>query len=152
DPTILVTGGSLTLRNDNIQGTTGSSDPIISISGGTLNMGTAQDPGGNTLDINGSGPFIANQSGNSIPQVGNTFELNGTVVTQPLAFADSYTAYINQSLNVPALGVLSNDVDPNGSPLTAILVSGPSHGKLSWNGDGSFSYTPATNFNQIDSF
>jgi uncharacterized delta-60 repeat protein len=154
DPTIMVTGGSLTLRNDNIQGTTGFSgtDTVISAIGGSLDLGTAQNPGGNTLNSNDSGPFIDNRTGNSIPQVGNTFEVNGTVVTQPLAFDDSYTAYPNQALNVPALGVLGNDTDPNGSPLTAILVSGPSHGKLSWNGDGSFSYTPATNFNQIDSF
>ena len=38
------------------------------------------------------------------------------------------------------------------TPLTAILVSGPAHGTLTLNADGSFSYTPDANFNGADSF
>ena len=37
-------------------------------------------------------------------------------------------------------------------PLTAILVSGPAHGTLTLNADGSFSYTPDANYNGTDSF
>ncbi len=33
-----------------------------------------------------------------------------------------------------------------------MLVTGPSHGTLTLNADGSFSYTPAANFNGSDSF
>src|SRR5205807_1061036 len=36
--------------------------------------------------------------------------------------------------------------------LTAVLVTGPAHGTLTWNTDGSFTYTPAANFNGTDSF
>ena len=36
--------------------------------------------------------------------------------------------------------------------LTAVLVSGPAHGTLTLNADGSFTYTPAANFNGTDSF
>jgi VCBS repeat-containing protein len=36
--------------------------------------------------------------------------------------------------------------------LTAILVSGPGHGTLNLNPNGSFSYTPAANFNGTDAF
>ncbi|MFA9566423.1 MAG: gamma-glutamyl-gamma-aminobutyrate hydrolase family protein, partial [Acidimicrobiales bacterium] len=45
-----------------------------------------------------------------------------------------------QILNVAAGGVLANDSDLEGNPLTAVLVSGPSNGTLSLNADGSFSY------------
>jgi len=42
--------------------------------------------------------------------------------------------------------VLSNDTDPDGDALNAVLVSNVSHGTLTLNSDGSFSYTPATDF------
>src|SRR5262249_31727236 len=56
------------------------------------------------------------------------------------------------SLSVPAPGVLGNDTDPEGQPLTAQLVSGPAHGTLTFNANGSFTYTPAANYNGPDEF
>src|SRR5207249_9796665 len=56
------------------------------------------------------------------------------------------------TLTVAAPGVLANDGDVDGDPLTAILISGPTHGTLTSNSDGSFSYSPAANFNGTDSF
>src|SRR5262249_58953539 len=53
---------------------------------------------------------------------------------------------------VGAPGVLANDSDANGDTLNAILVSGPSHGTLTLDPDGSFTYTPAANYNGSDSF
>ena len=53
---------------------------------------------------------------------------------------------------MPAPGVLGNDVDPDGDPLTAILVTGPAHGALTFNPDGSFVYTPDANYSGPDSF
>jgi hypothetical protein len=77
-PTILVTGGSLTLRNDTIhQASATFADPAIAITGGTLDLGTASSPGGNTLNIDGPGTFIQNTTPNPIATVGDTFELNG---------------------------------------------------------------------------
>src|SRR5262249_35819735 len=51
-PTILVTGGSLTLRGCTIEESTGYSDAAIAVTGGTLDLGAASSPGGNTLNIN----------------------------------------------------------------------------------------------------
>ena len=49
--------------------------------------------------------------------------------------------------------MLGNDTDPDGDTLTAAVVdSAPSHGTLTLNADGSFTYTPAANFNGTDSF
>jgi VCBS repeat-containing protein len=50
--------------------------------------------------------------------------------------------------------VLTNDTDRNsGDTLSAVLVSGPSHvASFALNADGSFSYTPAANYNGTDSF
>ena len=57
------------------------------------------------------------------------------------------------SLNVTAgNGVLAGDSDPEGTPLTAVKDSDPLHGTVTLNADGSFSYTPAADFNGNDSF
>ena len=45
-------------------------------------------------------------------------------------------------LTVAAPGVLGNDTDADGDPLTAQLVTGPANGTLALNADGSFTYTP----------
>jgi VCBS repeat-containing protein len=51
-----------------------------------------------------------------------------------------------------ASGVLANDADPRGNPLKAVLGASPTHGTLTLNADGSFSYTPARNYKGSDSF
>ena len=51
-----------------------------------------------------------------------------------------------------APGVLGNDSDIDGDTLTAVLVSGPAHGTLALNSDGSFTYTPSANYNGSDAF
>jgi Big-like domain-containing protein/coenzyme PQQ synthesis protein D (PqqD) len=76
----------------------------------------------------------------------------GTPPGSPVADDDSYTTRAGASLTVAAPGVLANDVSPSGSPLTAILVSGPAHGALSLNSHGSFTYTPVSGFSGTDSF
>ena len=48
--------------------------------------------------------------------------------------------------------VLTNDIDAESSTLTAALVSGPTHGSLTLDADGSFSYTPDANFHGTDTF
>jgi VCBS repeat-containing protein len=48
--------------------------------------------------------------------------------------------------------VLSNDSDVDGDTLTANLVSGPAHGSLTLDADGSFSYTPDADWNGTDNF
>jgi hypothetical protein len=49
-------------------------------------------------------------------------------------------------------GVLANDSDPEGDAMTATAVSGPVNGSLSFNADGTFTYTPFANFFGSDSF
>src|SRR5262249_41723268 len=70
----------------------------------------------------------------------------------PVAVNDSYSTNQNTTLTVAAPGVLANDSDVDGDALTTILVTGPSHGTLTLNSNGSFTYTPATNFSGTDSY
>lgn len=71
----------------------------------------------------------------------------------PVASNDTYGVAEDALLNVPAPGVLGNDWDPDGHDLSAVLVSNVTHGVLSLNtSDGSFTYTPSTNWHGADTF
>ena len=70
----------------------------------------------------------------------------------PLAGDDVYSTLEGTALQIPAPGVLSNDSDIDGGPLTAVHLADPSHGALVLNPDGSFTYTPAAGFSGVDSF
>src|SRR5262249_6740267 len=73
----------------------------------------------------------------------------GAVNNAPIAQNDVAAT----SEDTPVNGnVLTNDSDVDGDPLSAILVSGPSHGSLTLNADGSFTYTPDDDYNGADSF
>ncbi|MCU1503809.1 MAG: hypothetical protein JWM12_3163, partial [Ilumatobacteraceae bacterium] len=70
----------------------------------------------------------------------------------PVAVANSYTLNEDTTLTVAAAGVLANDTDPRGLPLTAVLVSGVANGALTFNADGGFTYVPRPTFNGAASF
>ncbi len=68
----------------------------------------------------------------------------------PTAADDSYGTDEDTPLTIEAAGVLNNDSDDN--PLTAGVVSNPANGTLWLNSDGTFTYTPYSNFHGTDSF
>jgi hypothetical protein len=73
----------------------------------------------------------------------------------PTAVGDSYTVITGATLNIATVsGVLANDTDDDSlhAVIRAVIASGPSHGSLTLNPDGSFSYTPAANFVGSDTF
>ncbi|HOG48996.1 MAG TPA: SUMF1/EgtB/PvdO family nonheme iron enzyme, partial [Lentisphaeria bacterium] len=82
-----------------------------------------------------------------------TMPLGGAALTaqwngQPVAIDDSYTLYVldpSLPLTVPAIGVLSNDTDPEGNPLTAVNASTPTKGTVTLYTNGSFEYKPEPN-------
>ncbi len=70
----------------------------------------------------------------------------------PVGINDSFVVPLNNALSVSSPGVLINDIDANGDTLTANLGTGPENGTLTLNSDGSFEYTPDTNFFGLDTF
>jgi len=89
----------------------------------------------------------------SQPSVAYTFSVANLLVvstTNAIANYDTYNATTNTTLYVPAPGILANDA-ASGS-LTALLVSGPTHGSLTLTNNGGFSYTPTNNFTGMDGF
>jgi Big-like domain-containing protein/Ig-like domain-containing protein len=71
----------------------------------------------------------------------------------PVANNDTYTTKEDAPLRVrPSASILNNDVDADGDALTPELVSDAVRGSLSFNPDGSFTYTPNSDFFGSDSF
>ncbi|MBL8814301.1 MAG: PD40 domain-containing protein, partial [Planctomycetaceae bacterium] len=91
--------------------------------------------------------FVANDF-NGVPDMfARTWDLPATAV------ADSYWLRPNTTTSITAAnGVLRNDIIPNGSALRAVLQTAPSSGTFLLNSDGSFTYTPVTNFEGQVSF
>jgi VCBS repeat-containing protein len=104
-------------------------------------------------NYNGSDSFTYKASDGTNNSVAATVTLTiNSVNDAPVAAGDSYSTDENATLNVGASGVLANDTDADGDAMTAVLVSGPAHGSLMLNANGSFTYTPAANYNGSDSF
>ncbi|NQT41467.1 MAG: tandem-95 repeat protein [Planctomycetes bacterium] len=78
--------------------------------------------------------------------------LAGPSNVAPVAVDNTYSVAEDGSLNVAEPGVLTDDTDADGDPLTASLLTGPTDGTLALSADGSFTYTPDADFNGADSF
>lgn len=80
-------------------------------------------------------------------------ELDVVVNEAPTAVGDTFTVPLGGTLTVPAAGgLLANDSDPEGGPLTAVLADPPAHGSLDLEPDGSLTYTHDGSATLTDSF
>jgi hypothetical protein len=71
----------------------------------------------------------------------------------PEAEDDAYDTRRNTRLLVAAPGVLANDADPDGDPITARVIDAPRNAKsFVLNDDGSFAYEPKPGFTGVDTF
>ena len=123
-----------------------------------------------TLVLNADGSFIYSHLGSEdftdsftyIPFDGKGYGIP-TVVSvtitptndAPVAFPDSITVGVGQTTSLLTGGinsVLLNDTDPDGDPLTAVLVTDTSSGTLVLNPGGTFSYTQSGVMDAGDSF
>jgi len=135
--------------------------------GNTLTAVLVAGPAHGTLTLNANGSFTytpnANFNGDdTFTYRANDGTANSNIATvaitvcpindAPVASNDNYVTNQNTPLTVTVPGVLANDTDVEGSALTAILNSGPSHGTLTLNANGSFTYTATTGYTGSDSF
>jgi len=130
---------------------------------GLINAHSANVVLGNWANVHistskGTNKTVVTKTGASATATSPLTTLGGyEVLNQPPTANNDGPYTLNQgtTLTVPAPGVLGNDTDPDNDPLTAVLVSGPSHAAASGftlNADGSFSYTPDASYFGPDSF
>ena len=117
-----------------------------------------------SLTLNGDGSFSYDPQGfagetsfsyriddgtNKSSTVTTTLVLN----TPPELNDDTYSVTEDVDAVVAAdMGVLANDLDADGDMLTATVTSDTSHGTLTLNANGSFTYSPAPNYFGDDEF
>ncbi|NJL19563.1 MAG: cadherin-like domain-containing protein [Leptolyngbyaceae cyanobacterium SM1_3_5] len=70
----------------------------------------------------------------------------------PVAVDDRFIIGTGETLTIPAAGVLGNDSDPDGNPLTATVATTPTSGSLTLNANGSFTYSSNAGFTGTDRF
>ncbi|MFF3018512.1 FG-GAP-like repeat-containing protein [Streptomyces sp. NPDC057939] len=122
---------------------------VFGLAGGINPQSTA------VADLNGDGrpDVVTANSNNAATYAKDASVLLNTTNRTPTAANDAYGKVgADTALVVGAPGVLGNDTDPDGSPLTAALVTGPTHGTLTLNANGSFSYQPGSAYVGSDSF
>jgi hypothetical protein len=104
-PTVLVAGGSLAMRGDVVQESTGFADAAIAVTNGSLDLGTNASAGNNTININGSGSPVQSTGTGVVTAAGDTFQSNGTTVNplSSLTLTSSVNpAFFGQSITLTA--------------------------------------------------
>ena len=136
--------------------------------GGVLLAAAVSDPANGTLmlDTAGSLQYMPNtgfigtdtftyqvSDGDHLSNIVEvTIEVTADDNTAPTAVNDNYTMQQDGTLVMAAPGVLANDSDPDGDPLTAVLETNPASGSVTLDADGSFTYTPVPGFAGTDTF
>ncbi|HET6576381.1 MAG TPA: choice-of-anchor Q domain-containing protein [Fimbriiglobus sp.] len=135
----------------------GRDDVVV---GGTAGPGTVRVTGSGAsyeVEVSGlsaSGPVgLTVRGGAAVDAAGNANLVSppGEVVSfvrSAGGVPDSFVTRAVTPLTVAAPGVLANDTDPDGRPLTAVLVTAPpaSAGTVQLSPDGSFTFRPAVGF------
>jgi VCBS repeat-containing protein len=163
DAYTIVKGGTL-----NVNATNGVLKNDTDIDGDALTVEVVTGPANGTFTLNANGSFTYKPNATftgtdtvtyrakdgSLTTNGTiTFTVNTTVNIAPQAANDTYNATEDVTLTInAATGVLNNDTDADGQPLTAAIVTQPAHGAVTLNADGSFTYVPTANYNGPDSF
>jgi VCBS repeat-containing protein len=135
------------------------------VEGDALSPAVVDGPAHGTAVVNADGTIIYTPAANYYGDDSFTYEVSdghggvSGVATVSVRVAPVNDAPVTENDSATTaedtpvtLNLLANDSDVDGDALSADVLSGPSHGRLSVNTDGSFTYTPDANYNGSDSF
>ncbi len=154
-PLTIDAAGGLLANDSDVEGNPITATLIAGPANGTLTLNA--DGSFNyvpSANFNGSDSFTYTAGDGSLSSAETTVSLTVNPTNDPPASSsDAYHTSEDTPLTIDAVaGVLANDSDPDGNPLSATLVAGPANGTITLNPDGSFNYAPNANFNGSDSF
>ncbi len=122
------------------------------------NSGTVQLAADGSFSYTPNVDFVGIDSFTYVATAGETQSNVATVTIEvapandpPVAVDDAFSTDEDTVLNETG-GVLINDSDPDGDPLTIASTTQPGNGTLSMETNGRFTYTPAANFFGTDTF
>ncbi|MEP0870270.1 tandem-95 repeat protein, partial [Trichocoleus desertorum AS-A10] len=143
-------------------------DNASDVDGDVLTFATATNPRNGAVTNNGDGTFNYTPNVNFFGSDSFTYTVSdgrgGTATSRvsitvdnvndaPVGRNDSFTTSEDPVLgSVTIPNVLANDSDVDRDPLSVSSNTDPTNGTVVNNGDGTFSYTPTTNFSGTDSF
>jgi len=165
DPPVAVNDGTFVAEADGIfthWGSVLSNDHDPEGQALTAELATAPAHGSMTLNADGSFTYTPTPgyrgpdsfTYRAVTATGTSEPATVTLLVnaRPVAVGDAYVVDEDTTLSVGGLGILANDSDPEGSPLTTWLITPPTNGTLTLNANGSFTYVPAANFHGMDKF
>ena len=154
-------GTAITTAEDTVK--SGSLPAATDIDGDTVTYGKGSDPAHGTVVVNANGTYtytpVANYNGaDSFTYTvsdGNGGSNTYTVAITVSPVNDAPTASgtsITTSEDTVKTGTLPAATDVDGDTVTYGKGSDPAHGTVVVNADGTYTYTPAANYNGADSF
>lgn len=175
--TVTMTVNAAPVANDDNYPTTEDSPLIKTVDQGllandvdtnSLTVVLVSQPSNGTLSVSLDGSFIYVPNGDFHGSDSFTYRANDSfqesnlatvtitvsaVNDSPRTAGDFHQTEVDQALIVgAALGVLANDLDIDSAGITASALTNPTHGTLTLNANGSFTYNPALGFLGTDSF
>ena len=136
---------------------------VVDIDGDTLSIVPVGTPAHGRVERNAEGRYIYTPLADYAGSDSFTFDVSDGAVTvraqmfltvnpvndAPVANDFAVSLAEDSTLRIDPL-VHASDVDS--ITLTTVIVSGPAHGSVITNGDGTFTYTPTANYNGTDRF
>jgi Big-like domain-containing protein len=133
----------------------------VIVLGATVQLVSGSGVSHGTLNLQPNGGYTYSPTAGFVGSDQFRYQLSGLVPTQatvtititnaaPVANSDAYSGSAGTTLVVAAPGVLANDTDADGDPLSTQLVSGVTG--LNLYANGGFQYTPGGGFSGTTSF
>jgi len=130
-------------------------DQITANTGGYIDLSDVTTLNSNNTQIiaDGTGSIIDLSNLTSFTGLTFTATNGGVIRVRPVSRDDAYQLNEDSTLTIAAAqGVLANDINITGQPLSVETVTTTNHGTLNLAADGSFTYTPNADYVGTDSF